>query len=302
MARPMQEGVGYFPKDTAFYQDDKVKLLRAEFGAKGMYLLDYILCELYGKDGYFMKWDRNKCYLVSDGAGCGCSPSFVDELIAGCVRCDIFDKSVFEAYGVITSAGIQRRYVRMFNGRDYIRIVKEYFLLDVNDKKDIPGGVLDKCVFFSISVKENPDKSKENPDKSKENAPNKIKEKESKKDSLSESNKPEASEVFIKMPLKDGTLYDVPKKSLSRYRELYRGIDVESELRKMCGWLEGNPTRRKTKGGMPRFINSWFARASEGAEAKEKLSKQSSNNGGSFDTDEFFEASVRKSYEYLETK
>ena len=64
MARPMQEGVGYFPKDTAFYQDDKVKLLRAEFGAKGMYLLDYILCELYGKDGYFMKWDRNKCYLA----------------------------------------------------------------------------------------------------------------------------------------------------------------------------------------------------------------------------------------------
>lgn len=32
MARPLKDGVDYFPKDTDFYADDKVRLLRAEFG------------------------------------------------------------------------------------------------------------------------------------------------------------------------------------------------------------------------------------------------------------------------------
>ncbi|MBQ9229221.1 MAG: DUF4373 domain-containing protein, partial [Eubacterium sp.] len=40
--------------DTDFYNDDKVRLLRAEFGAKGMYLLHFLLCECYGKNGYFI--------------------------------------------------------------------------------------------------------------------------------------------------------------------------------------------------------------------------------------------------------
>ena len=29
MARPLKDGVDYFPKDTDFYADDKVRLLRA---------------------------------------------------------------------------------------------------------------------------------------------------------------------------------------------------------------------------------------------------------------------------------
>ena len=64
MARPYKDGASYFPKDTDFYYDDKVRLIRAEFGAKGMYLLDYLLCELYRQDGYYMKWDSDRCALV----------------------------------------------------------------------------------------------------------------------------------------------------------------------------------------------------------------------------------------------
>ena len=51
MARPAKAGVDYFPMDTYFYTDDKIKILRAEFGAKGMYLLSDLLCDLYAKDG-----------------------------------------------------------------------------------------------------------------------------------------------------------------------------------------------------------------------------------------------------------
>ena len=169
MARPLKDGVDYFPKDTDFYGDDKVRLLRAEFQSKGMYLLDYLLCDLYGKNGYFIKWGKDKCYLVSDGAGCGCAPNFVEEFVNRCVACSFFDERVYNVFGVLTSSGIQRRYIRMFNSRPDIPMIKEYWLLDVNDKKDVPKGALDKLTFKSI-------KSTENPDKSTENQQNKIEE------------------------------------------------------------------------------------------------------------------------------
>ena len=158
MARPIKDGVDYFPKDANFYTDDKVRLLRAEFGAKGMYLLDYILCEIYGKEGYFLPWDKSRCFLVSDGAGCGCGPDLVEQFIAGCIRCSFFDKRVAESFGVLTSSGIQKRYVRMFGSRDFLNIEGRYFLLDVEDVKDVPGSIIPKLTLFYEST-ENPFKS-----------------------------------------------------------------------------------------------------------------------------------------------
>jgi len=175
MARPLKDGVDYFPKDTDFYGDDKVKLLRAEFGAKGMYILDYLLCDLYGKNGYFLTWGDDRCFLVSDGAGCACSPEFIAEFVRGCVARSFFDERVFNVFGVLTSAGIQRRYIRMFNSRDDIVIFSEYWLLDVNDKKDVPPSVLGKIAFKNLKSTENPVKSTENPVKSTENPLNKSK-------------------------------------------------------------------------------------------------------------------------------
>lgn len=175
MPRPLKDGVDYFPFDTNFYTDDKVRLLRAEFGAKGMYLLNYLLCEIYGKNGYFIKWDNSRCFLVSDGAGCGCSPEYIREFISGALRCSFFDERVFKLFGVLTSSGIQRRYLRMFNSRDYIVMIEEYWLLDVNNKKDVPTGVLNKLTLKKVFGTENPDKTTENPFKSTENAQSKVK-------------------------------------------------------------------------------------------------------------------------------
>ncbi len=174
MARPLKDGVDYFPKDTDFYHDDKVRMLRAEFGAKGMYMLDYLLCEIYGKNGYFIKWDNSRCFLASDGAGCGCSPEYISEFISGCIRCSFFDKRVFDVFGVLTSAGIQRRYIRMFNSRDEIQIIKEYWLLNEDNKKDVPASVLNKVIFKTVKSTGNPDKSTGNPDKSTGNVQSKV--------------------------------------------------------------------------------------------------------------------------------
>ena len=176
MARPLKSGVDYFPKDTSFYQDDKVRLIRASYGAKGLFLLDYLLCDLYGKNGYFMQWDNNKCLLVSDGAGCGCTPGFVAEAVAGFIRCSIFDKRVFDEFGILTSAGIQRRFVRMLESRKNFTFIEEYFLLDKSNEEDVPQGILSKCTFKKIIKEENPIIKEENRVNRFDNSQNKIEE------------------------------------------------------------------------------------------------------------------------------
>ena len=163
-------GADYFSKDIDFYEDDKVRLLRAEFGAKGMYLLDYLLCDIYRQYGYYAIWDKSKCFLVSDGAGCGCTPDFVAEFVAGCIRCSFFDKRVFDMFGVLTSAGIQRRFMRVLKNRDIFYVKTEYFLLDTSNKRDIPDGILNKLVFVNVEQSGNKEKSSGNKEKLSDNA------------------------------------------------------------------------------------------------------------------------------------
>jgi hypothetical protein len=70
-------------------------------------------------------------------------------------------------------------------------------------------------------------------------------------------------QVFIEMPLNDGTNHQVTMTDLARYRELYQAVNVEQELRAMIGWLEANPARRKTSRGVKAFITGWLKRAQD---------------------------------------
>lgn len=72
--------------------------------------------------------------------------------------------------------------------------------------------------------------------------------------------KADETPVFIELPLNDGSTHSVTEKVVCELKELYPSADVEQELRNMKGWLNGNPTKRKTKTGINRFINSWLAR------------------------------------------
>ena len=64
----------------------------------------------------------------------------------------------------------------------------------------------------------------------------------------------------IKISLNDKTFYDVPLDKIALWKETYPAVDIEYELRKMVAWCDSNPTKRKTKRGVERFINSWLAR------------------------------------------
>lgn len=64
----------------------------------------------------------------------------------------------------------------------------------------------------------------------------------------------------ISLPLNDGTFFDVSENDRAKWSQLYPNVDVLQQLRNMAGWCDANPTKRKTRGGIKRFITAWLAR------------------------------------------
>jgi uncharacterized protein YdaU (DUF1376 family) len=57
-----------------------------------------------------------------------------------------------------------------------------------------------------------------------------------------------------------GEVYLVTKNIAAELQQLYPAVNTDQVLRDVRGWLVANPKRRKTAGGMQRFLFSWFAR------------------------------------------
>lgn len=164
MSRPLKDGVDYFPFDVDFFQDEKIRLIRAEFGAKGILILISVFCDIYREGGYFKKWDDNdSCILMAEAVGCGCSKNLVSEVIHKCLKRSIFNDRVFQMFSVLTSAAIQRRYIRAVCTRDHIAIKKEFWLLDETSEKDVPSRVRAKLTLFSENEQKTESKSAKNP-------------------------------------------------------------------------------------------------------------------------------------------
>jgi len=66
--------------------------------------------------------------------------------------------------------------------------------------------------------------------------------------------------VVISLPLANGTEYDVTESDIEKWKSFYPAVDIMKELKKMCGWFDGNPNRRKTDRGIRRAITNWLAK------------------------------------------
>ena len=73
-----------------------------------------------------------------------------------------------------------------------------------------------------------------------------------------------ASEQATELPpliLKDGTRFHISENHFKEFSDAYPNVDIKDQIFKMSQWLKTNPTKRKTKNGIMRFINSWIARS-----------------------------------------
>lgn len=98
-----------------------------------------------------------------------------------------------------------------------------------------------------------------------------------KTDKKSETIEVEPVPSGYKIILLDKSFYEIPLEKLNFWKESYPAVDVEQEIRSMAAWADANPTKRKTRRGIEKFINGWLIRSQ-----KEQLSsseKETDKNG-----------------------
>lgn len=126
--RPFKAGLDYFELEC--HMDEKVRLIQAEFGLKGFAVVVLLFKEIYGGQGYYLSWDEDRLLLfMSDNGVAGGDKNLIQQIVQSCIKRDIFSRKLFEEYHILTSSGIQRRYLRATVRRECVELKKEYLLL-----------------------------------------------------------------------------------------------------------------------------------------------------------------------------
>jgi hypothetical protein len=143
----MKQGLDYFSFDVDFFQDEKIQFVSARFGMKGEIIVIRLLCRIY-RQGYYINWNNDAALLFAKSVGDGCQHSFVNDVVYELLKRDFFDKAIFERFAVLTSNGIQKRYLGLC---EYFDIQDEVLLIE---KNNIPKykTMLHKQRLYNINV------------------------------------------------------------------------------------------------------------------------------------------------------
>ena len=85
--------------------------------------------------------------------------------------------------------------------------------------------------------------------------------KELKEEPLAPSVKDASSPVVESLLLKDGTEYNLPVDLFDDFEIAYAAVDMVEQFKLMKVWCKTKPSKRKTKAGITRFMNTWLSRA-----------------------------------------
>ena len=174
MARPIKTGTDYFPLDVEL--DIKMDFVESRYGNDGFSTIIKLWQKIYAENGYYCKWDNDIAVLFAFKKANNIDIDKLDGIIKLALEKELFDKNIYEKYGVLTSAGIQKRYLLITERRKKVVINGDYLLID------IPTNSINVDInFINVDINsKNVDintQSKVKESKGKESKVNKIKEK-----------------------------------------------------------------------------------------------------------------------------
>lgn len=135
MARPTKKGLDYFPLDVDFLSDLKVRRIIKACGKEAVHILVALLANIYRDEGYYVLWDDDLAFLVADEVGT--KEGTVEELVKKAVQVKFFDKDIFDKYSVLTSKGIQSRYILATKERKKVELEYKYLLTNEVNRSNI---------------------------------------------------------------------------------------------------------------------------------------------------------------------
>lgn len=257
MAGQPKRGLDFAAWDVHLFDDDeRFDVLIDAQGWDGFGVFFWICTKAYATNGYYYEWrEGTSAATIAKRMSGGIKSDTVNQVVKLCLRIGLFDNGLFDRESILTNKMMQERYMyaiekRSVRGRTINRL---YWLLKTEETKAY------------IVIPENEHNLSENEHNLSENDTKKSKVKKSKVNINNNCAMPSANaadtageNIFITLPLNDKSNYSVSKSDVQHYKILYPAVDVEQQLRSMLGWLEANPSRRKTRTGIKGFITKWL--------------------------------------------
>lgn len=130
LARPKKDGLEYFPLDVAAGKDDELELVESEHGLVGFAIFIKLLQSIY-KSGYYLEWTKKEQLIFSKRVNA--AETIVNAVITSCLEWGLFNQQMYDKYKILTSHGIQQRFIFAIGRRSAMEIYEEYLLLTKNE-------------------------------------------------------------------------------------------------------------------------------------------------------------------------
>lgn len=279
MARQKKQGIDYFSLDCDFFSDKKIKILKARYGADGITIYLYLLCEIY-RNGYYIIVDDDFYYIMSDDLNMNCDK--VKQVLTFLLERSMFDKQLFQSDAVLTSAGIQRRFqlaVKTRAKKNPIE-VERFWLL----KKEETEPFI-KVTLFNDNSEKKENNSKKNNDNSQEKS---LKESKVNNKYIYYSN-PELNDAFEKYILMRNQQQRTPlmKEQIEALRQELSSLGKDEQERILIcktafirGWKGFYPLTKK--------------KSSSSGRSSGKANKPGNNNFHNFEGRDYDYAAIEK--------
>ena len=265
-----KSGLDYFSFDVDFFNDEKIEFISAKFGAKGEIVTIKLLCKIY-RNGYYLKWGEDECLLLSKKIGEGITVELINEIIKELFKRDFFNQKLFDEYQILTSRGIQRRYLDATKRRKEVIIYEEYFCLNNQNVNNISQNVnimpLNVDILPQSKVKESKVKKSKEINEVQNKGFRDIKRSTGKteKSLINKSIKEKKPANDIEFDFELWSWHGIDQDIKDKWEKIFPNVDIEIELNKIRLHFKKNPKyekiiRDKFNNNYSIYIFDWMAR------------------------------------------
>lgn len=131
MARPYKQGMDYYPLSVSFLDDIKVRRIMRACGPESISVLLTLLSYVYGEEGYYIEWNEDTSFIIADKVNL--TDACVQEIVSKATEVGFFDEGLYSSHSVLTSSGIQRRFLDAVKRRTLVKLEKDILLVKVDE-------------------------------------------------------------------------------------------------------------------------------------------------------------------------
>jgi len=128
--RPPKESIDYAGWDVNIFDNEpKIDKLMEAQGCIGFTIYFYLCQKAYGSYGYFYPWCFDDSATTARKIGGGASANSVEETVKLCLRVGLLNEELYDRWQILTSRGIQKRYMQVAAARTNKSVISEYWCL-----------------------------------------------------------------------------------------------------------------------------------------------------------------------------